>query len=108
MAIYICTVGGVERQVRRGTLRLVRRANVRPTFECEIQSLDGSYMPRDGDPILIEEDGAPLFGGRITHPHTAGIDGEVVEEIATRVDCVDNNAIADDLYLTDTFPGGTV
>jgi len=108
MAIYICTVGGVERQVRRGTLRLVRRANVRPTFECEIQSLDGSYMPRDGDPILIEEDGAPLFGGRITHPHTAGIDGEVVEAIATRVDCVDNNAIADDLYLTDTFPGGTV
>jgi len=108
MAVYICTIDGVERQVRRGTLRLVRRANVRPTLECEIQSLDGSYIPPKYGQLLITENGTPLFGGRVDHPSTSGIDGEPVEQITTRVDCVDNNALADDLYLQTTFPGGTV
>lgn len=108
MADYVCTIDGVERQVRRGTLRLIRRVNVRPTLELEIQSLDGSYIPPEGGAIRLTENAADLFGGRVEHPATGGIDGEPVEAIATRIDCVDQSAIADDLYLRTTFPGGTV
>jgi len=108
MAVYICTIDGTEQRVRRSSLRLMRRVNVRPTLEVEILSLDGSYIPAEGSAIELTEDAVPLFGGRVQHPSTGGVDGEPVEELSTRVDCVDHSALADDLYLRTNFPGGTV
>ena len=108
MADYLFELDGVERQVRRGTLLLRRRQNVRPTLEAEIQSLDGSFIPAEGAAALLTEAGIGIFGGRVQHPSTGGLDGEAVEALGTRIDCVDHAALADDLYLTDTFPGGTV
>lgn len=109
MSDYTLKIAGVDREVRRGSLRLLRRANVRPTLEAEIQSTDGSiYIPTNGQAVDLQESAVSIFLGRIDHPSTGGIDGEPDDKITTRIDCVDNNALADDLYVHDTFPGGTV
>jgi hypothetical protein len=108
MAVYYLRINGVVRPALRGTLRLTRRVNIRPTLEVEVLSLDGTGRPAEGDTVELLEGGITIYGGRIQHPSTEGMDRLPITPTGTRIACVDRQALADELYLTTTFPGGTV
>lgn len=109
MAVYDLTIAGISQRVSRGSLRLLRRANVRPTLEAVIQSIGSPlYIPVEGAAVQLLENATPAFGGRIQHPSTTGLAGQPDDNVETRIDCVDNNVFGDELFLHDTFPGGTV
>lgn len=108
MAVYQFLVNGVAWPARRGSVHLTRRVNIRPTLEVEVLSLTGAAPPAEGDTVALVEDGVTIYGGRIQHPSTGGVDALPIAETSTSLDCVDQQALADELYLATTFPGGTM
>ena len=106
--IYTLEIDGVVREVARGSLRLMRLMNFRKTLEAIINSRDGSYIPPEGGEARLIENGITIFLGSIQRASVAGLAGQPLAPLATRIDCVDSNGIADARYLNATIPAGTV
>ena len=108
MAVYTLLVDGVAWPVRRGSLQLTRRVNVRPTLELEVLSLTGATPPDEGATVALVEDGATIYAGRIQQPSTGGVDDRPITPTSSRLSCVDLQARADEQFLMTAFAGGTL
>ncbi len=105
--VYIMTVAGVERECRLGTLNIREVANGINNAMFTILSSGGVYRPSLIDEIGLTCDGDKIYGGYIDKAAETGADGEPIDDIETRLECVDFNVIADRRFITTTIPAGT-
>ncbi len=123
---YIISIGGVEKKVQEN-LSLNAPANGRATLSVDVISEDGSYRPamdaevvlretRDGifDPAIFDDDifddleDVTVFGGTIDDILETGAGGQPIVAINSRCSITDFNGYADQRYVAETIPAGTL
>lgn len=105
---YVLTIAGVSKILNEDSLDIVRSVNSRARLTCEVLSGDGSYRPPDGAEIIYTQDGTRLFGGHVSEPTEAGLAGEGLQPIVTRIQAIDFNALIDRRVLNLSIPAGTL
>lgn len=73
MATYTCSIGGSSRRVMVQGFRIQETLNGVDTLQCQVVSLDGSYVPSVGDDIQITEDASTIFGGLVETVSVRGV-----------------------------------
>lgn len=113
MADYLCTINGIERQLRLSSLQIRERINSLSFLTGDIISEDGTYRPDLDDEIVITEaEGSPartIFGGIIDQAEESAIDEQVaIDAIVTRINAADFSVFADRRFVNATIPAGTM
>ncbi len=106
MAVVL-TIGGVTKELRRGSLNISQTANGRTTASFSVVSTDGSYRPAMDAEVLITEDGTRIFGGLVERPTEQGLLAGAHAGITTQISAVDFHQYADRRIIPDGgFPAG--
>jgi hypothetical protein len=91
--------------VRAGSLHIAKTANGRATASFQVISQNRSYRPVLDDEVIIEANGARVFGGYIDQPTEQGF---AVTGIVTTISCVDFNGYAERRLIRESIPAGTM
>lgn len=105
---FTLTIGGVDKELKAGSLRISQTANGRATALFTVLSLDRSYRPALDAAVIIEEDGNRILGGFVNGVHERGLGGGTHPAIETTVTVVDFNAYAELRYVNELIPAGTL
>ena len=105
---YDMTIAGVSHPPIGQTLNISSPANGRATLTCDVPSADGSYVPALDAEVILSENSAPIFGGTVHDAVSAGMGGIPIVPLATRLSVTDFNGLADQRYVSETIPEGTL
>lgn len=109
MPTFSITIGGVSKDLQRGTLEIRKTANQRGTASFEIASTDGSYRPALDAEVVITIDGTRVFGGLVDRPSERGVfRGGPNSSIKTKVNCYDFNHYAERRFVEGTIAAGSL
>ncbi len=108
MATRICTINGVEVEVLLSSIRLTDVINGVSSLSIEVLSPSGTYRPALRVPLVLTEDGDPIFSGLIHTTDEAGSDGPAPDAITTRVDAKGYGRYAEQVYVTSAATSATL
>lgn len=101
----VLTIDGTPRAWMGGSVQGFDRINGRSSLRIGIRSLDGSYVPDDGDDVLFEDSASNvLFGGFVTNPDQQRI--KYTDALVTMIDCEDYTALAERRLVNASTTGG--
>jgi len=105
---YEVTIEGTPRRVQASRFGFAAPANGRSTLGCEIVSLLGAYRPELDDEVVVIEDGVTIFGGTVDDIVESGAGDQPLADIASRLSVTDFNGLADQRWVKDVIPAGTL
>lgn len=106
MATYDLTIGGVQRELRAGSLNFPSVMNGRDVATFDVISLSAAYRPALEAEVQITENGTPIYGGYIDKTEEEGMDGPTADDIKTTVTAVAFNVVLDRVYVDETIAAG--